>query len=70
MESLESKNKQLHSEVIDLKQLVCEMKKHETLHSQNPSVDSLVLQTEIWNIKNLQEEMRSQRALFKEEAEM
>jgi hypothetical protein len=46
------------------------MKKQENIHLQNPSVDSLVLQTEISNIKNLQEEMRSQQALFKEEAEM
>jgi hypothetical protein len=69
MEYLEAENRQLHSKVIDLKHLVSEMKKQENLHSQNPRVDSPVLQTEISNTKNLQEEMRTQQALFKDEAE-
>jgi hypothetical protein len=70
MESLEIENKQLHSEVLDLKQLVSKMKKQENIHLQNPSVDSPMIQIEISNIKNLQYEMRSQWTLFKEEAKI
>jgi DNA repair exonuclease SbcCD ATPase subunit len=62
MESLENENKQLHSKVINLKQLDSEMKKQKNFHLQNLSVDSPVLQTEISNIKNLQEEIKSQQA--------
>lgn len=65
MKFLETENKKLHSEVIDLKQLVFEMKHHENIHLQNQLMDSPTLQSKISNIKSLQEEMRSQHALFK-----
>jgi protease II len=64
MESLEDENKQLHLEVIDLKQLVSEMKKKKIS----------IYKTQVWTppcskqnleYKNLQEEMRSQQALLK-----
>ena len=44
------------------------MKKQENIYLRKPVTDSPTLQTKFSNIKNLQEEMRSQ-ALFKHEAE-
>ena len=47
MESLKAENKQLHSEVNNLKQLVSKMKKQENINLQKPNGESPRLQTEI-----------------------
>jgi hypothetical protein len=65
VESLDNENKQLHEEVTELKQLVFEIKNQENIHLQNPA-DCPNLQSEI---KTLQDELKSQQALFKQETE-
>ena len=66
VEFLEDENKQLHSEVSNLKQLVSEIKNQENTHLQNLIADSPLVQTELSNKKNLQDEMKSQQAIFEQ----
>ena len=66
MDSLDKENKQLHEEVLELKQLVFEVKNQENVHLQNPLVDCPNLQLEF---RTLQEELKSQQALLKQEIE-
>ena len=62
--SLETENKQLHSEVTDLKKMLFEMKQDKNMHLQTTSTDSPLLQTKL---NNLQKELKSQQALLKQE---
>ena len=64
VESLEIENKQLHSEVTDLKKMVSEMKQEKNMHLHTTSADSPLLQTKL---NNMQEELKSQQALLKQE---
>jgi len=64
VESLKTENKQLHSEVTDLKNIVSKMKQEKNMHLQTTSTDSPLLQTKL---NNLQEELKLQQALLKQE---
>ena len=64
VESLEIENKQLQLEVTDLKNMVSEMKQEKNMHLQTTSTDSPLLQIKL---NNLQEELKSQQALLKQE---
>jgi predicted RNase H-like nuclease (RuvC/YqgF family) len=78
MESLETENNKLRSEIhslsarvsevegdnLSLKKIIHENKEQESLHPQND-----VLHAEILDLKSKQEEIRSQQATFKQETE-
>jgi chromosome segregation ATPase len=64
VDSLDKENKQLHEEVSELKQLVFKIKNQENAHLQNPPADCPNLQSEI---RTLQDELKSQQALLKQE---